>query len=86
MAALIYGLCALAALACATLLALAYRRGGYRLLLWSALCFAGLTANNLLLVIDKVILPTSVDLAIPRSATALLSVSVLIFGLIWDAE
>ena len=56
-AAIIYTLCALTALACAYLLLQGYRRGGYRLLLWSGLCFAGLTINNLLLVIDKLILP-----------------------------
>jgi len=41
--AVIYSLCALTALACAILLLQAYRRGGYRLLLWSGLCFVGLT-------------------------------------------
>ena len=56
MAPIIYTLCALTALACAYLLLQDYRRGGYRLLLWSGLCFAELTINNLLLVIDKLIL------------------------------
>jgi hypothetical protein len=42
MAALIYSMCALTALLCAVLLLQAYWRGGYRLLLWSGLCFAGL--------------------------------------------
>jgi Family of unknown function (DUF5985) len=46
MAATIYGLCALTALLCTFMLLQAYRRGGYRLLLWSGLCFAGLTVNN----------------------------------------
>jgi hypothetical protein len=41
MAAIIYTLCALTALAYAYLLLQDYRRGGYRLLLWSGLCFAG---------------------------------------------
>ena len=59
MAAIIYTLCALTALACAYLLLQDYRRGGYRPLLWSGLCFAELTINNLLLVIDKLILPMS---------------------------
>ena len=85
MGALIYTLCAAAALACAVLLLRAYSRGGYRLLLWSGLCFAGLTANNLLLVADKVVFP-AVDLSLARSSVALASISVLLFGLIWDAE
>jgi hypothetical protein len=86
MAATIYGLCALTALACCVLLLQAYRRGGYRLLLWSGLCFAGLTLNNLLLVLDEVVFPTAMDLSVARSAVALVAVSVLIFGLIWEAE
>ena len=64
----------------------AFRRSGYRLLLWSGLCFAGLTVNNLLLVLDKIIIPTAADLSIARSSVALVSVSILLFGLIWDAE
>jgi hypothetical protein len=86
MGALIYSLCAAAALACATLLLRAFSRSGYRLLLWSGLCFAGLTMNNLLLVLDKIVFPFAVDLSIARSSVALASVSVLLFGLIWDAE
>jgi Family of unknown function (DUF5985) len=75
----------LTALACAYLLLQGYRRGGYRLLLWSGLCFAGWTINNLLLVADKLILP-DVDLSLWRSATVLLSMAVLLYGLIWDTE
>lgn len=85
MAAVIYGLCALAAGLCAVLLLLSYQRGRYRLLLWSGLCFAGLTLNNLLLVLDKLLLP-QIDLSIPRTSVALLSMSVLLYGLIWDTE
>lgn len=85
MAAVIYGLCAIAAAFCTYLLLQAYRRGNYRLLLWSGLCFAGLTLNNLLLVLDKVILPT-VDLAFWRTSVALLAMTVLLYGLIWDSE
>ena len=85
MAAIIYSLCALTALGCTFLLLRAYRRSRYRLLLWSGLCFAGLTANNLLLVIDKVALP-DVDLSIGRTLVALLAMAVLLFGLIWDSD
>lgn len=86
MAETIYSLCALAAATCAYLLLHAYRRGGYRLLLWSGLCFTGLTMNNILLVIDKIVLPTQVDLAVPRVLTALLAMMILLYGLIWDTE
>jgi hypothetical protein len=86
MAAIIYSLCAVAAAICAFLLLQAYRRGGYRLLLWSGLCFVGLTLNNILLVIDKIVLPTQVDLSMPRIVTALLAMLILLYGLIWDTE
>ena len=86
MAAIIYSLCAVAAAICAYLLLQAYRRGGYRLLLWSGLCFVGLTLNNILLVIDKIVLPIEVDLATPRILTALFAMMILLYGLIWDTE
>ena len=82
---LIYSLCAFAAATCAYLLLQSYRRGGYRLLLWSGLCFAGLTLNNLILVADKVIVP-HMDLSLWRTSVALAAMTVLLYGLIWDAE
>lgn len=85
MAFAIYSLCTLTALACAYLLLQAFRRSGYRLLLWSGLCFAGLTLNNVVLVIDKVILP-DIDLSVWRSVVALAAMAILLYGLIWDRE
>jgi len=85
MAPVIYLLCAVAAFLCAFLLLRAYRRGRYRLLLWSGLCFAGLTLNNLILVLDKVVL-TGADLSIWRTSVALVAMAVLLYGLIWEAE
>jgi hypothetical protein len=85
MAATIYGLCALTALLCTVLLLQAYRRSSYRLLLWSGLCFAGLTANNLLLVLDKLVF-TAVDLSILRMSIALAAMAVLLYGMIWSTE
>jgi hypothetical protein len=85
MAAAIYTLCMLTSMACAGLLLFAWRRSRYRLLLWSSLCFAGLTLNNLALVIDKVVLP-DIDLSIWRSSFALLAMVVLLYGLIWESE
>ena len=85
MGAVIYSLCALTALACAILLLQAYRRSGYRLLLWSGLCFAGLTLNNLLLVLDKLVF-VEADLSVWRTSTALLAMSILLYGLVWDNE
>lgn len=85
MAAVTYSLCALAALLCTVLLLNAYRRSRYRLLLWSGLCFAGLTFNNLFLVMDKVLFP-DVDLSLWRSLSALMGMTILLYGLIWETE
>jgi hypothetical protein len=82
---LIYGLCALTALVTAALLLRAYARTRLRLLFWSGLCFVGLTANNLLLVADKVLLPHT-DLSLPRVLTSLVSMAVLLWGLIVEEE
>jgi hypothetical protein len=83
--AVIYGLCALTALACAYLLLQGYRRGGYRLLLWAGLCFVGLTFNNALLVCDTLIFPT-IDFSFWRNASVLIGMAVLLYGLVWDTE
>jgi hypothetical protein len=86
MAGIIYGLCALTAFLCSWLLLQAYRQSQYGLLLWGGLCFAGLTLNNILLIIDKVFVPDSVDLSMWRLASALVSVLILLYGMIWDTE
>jgi len=85
LAATIYFLCAFTAALCAFQLLLAYWRRRYRLLLWSGLCFAGLSVNNTILVLDKVIFP-AIDLSVPRTLVALLSMIILLYGLIWEAE
>ena len=85
MAAAIYGLCMLTALICAYLLLSAYQRGRYRLLLWRGLGFVGLTLNNLVLLLDKIVF-TLVDLTVWRTAIALVSLMIILYGLIWDAE
>ena len=86
MASAVYFLCALTAILCAWLLLQAYlARGRYRLLLWSGLCFVGLAANNLLLVVDKLVLP-DVDLSLWRTSVALAAMMGLLYGLVVDAE
>ncbi len=82
----VYILCALTSVACAVLLLRAWKRTQSRLLLWSGLCFAMLAINNILLFIDLVLLPTSVDLYMPRLITGLASAAILLYGLIWDAS
>ncbi len=82
---LIYGLCALTDDKKKELLLRSYFGTRFRLLLWSGLCFAGLTANNILLVLDKVVLPEpEIDFSLARSLAALLAMAVLIYGLIFD--
>ena len=85
MAESIYILCALTSLACAGLLLRGYLRTRARLLLWSSLCFVGLALNNVFLVVDLVLVP-STDLALVRALLALASVSVLNVGLIMDSR
>jgi hypothetical protein len=85
MAEIIYVLCTLTSLACATLLLLRYRASGHRLLFWSGLCFVGMTINNLLLMLDKLIFP-EVDLLPFRHLSALCAVSLLLYGLIYEKE
>jgi hypothetical protein len=85
MAALAYLMCAGTAMACASLLFRAYVRSGTRLLLWSSLCFAFLTLNNILLVFDLLLFP-QIDLFLVRNLTALVGPSLLLYGLIWDSH
>lgn len=85
-AAGIYGLCALSALLCAWLLFAAYRRSRYRLLFWSSLFFVLTTWNNVLLVVDKLVFPTEIDLSLLRYGSALVAIGVLLYGLVWNSE
>ncbi|MFP2932374.1 DUF5985 family protein [Pyxidicoccus sp. 3LG] len=86
MAEAVYILCALTSLACAVLLLRAWKRTLSRLLLWSGLCFAGLAISNMLLFVDLVLLPTTIDLYLPRLLATLASAVILLYGLIWDAS
>jgi hypothetical protein len=83
MAALIYTLCALTCMASAVLLLRSYRRTRVNLLLWSGLCFLGLTASNVILVLDRVVFPEK-DLSSARLVAALVGLLLMVFGLIWE--
>ena len=85
MQGIIYSLCAITATLCAFMLLRAYASSRYRLLLWSWLCFAGLAVNNVLLVVDKLVLP-AVDLSMLRNVVAMVSMLVLLYGLIMESE
>ncbi|HEX6099688.1 MAG TPA: DUF5985 family protein [Thermoanaerobaculia bacterium] len=82
---LVYVLCALTSVACAVLLYRGYRRSHTRLLFWSAVCFVGLAANNLFLIVDLRVVP-AIDLSAWRLVPALIGVGALIFGLIWETR
>ena len=84
MAEAVYVLCALTALACGIMLFRAYLRSGQRFLLWASLCFVGLVLNNVLLYVDLAIIGPDVDLSVPRVATALAGIALLVFGLVWE--
>lgn len=85
MAEIVYVLCGVASLACAVLLWRGYVRNRAKLLLWSSLCFVGLTFNNGLLFVDKVVFP-DLNLSLPRSAAALAGMLLLLYGLVWDSD
>lgn len=85
MAAAIYMLCALTAMGCTWLLLRSYVRRRHRLLFWSGLCFAGLSVNNLILVVDRLVIPET-DLSTWRLVAALLALLPLLYGLIWEEE
>lgn len=80
-----YGLCLVTALACAVLLTRAYRASGFRLLFWSAVCFWGLTLTNALTVADLFFV---LDRSLYgfRLAAGLLSILVLLYGMVWEAD
>jgi hypothetical protein len=74
----------LTSLACMVLLFRGYAASGVRLLLWSALCFVFLTANNLFLVVDLIV--ANVDFRPYRLISALLGIAFLLYGFIREAE
>jgi hypothetical protein len=85
MATIIYSLCSLLSLGIAWLLWRSHAKTRSRVLYWSALCFSGLTLNNILLVADKLIFPGQ-DLSVLRLVIALASLSLLLYGLIYEDE
>lgn len=85
MATAVYMLCMLTSGFCAALLLREYRRAKARLLLWSSLSFAAWAVNNALLFIDLVILPASIDLSVVRAVSGLIAITLLLYGLVWEA-
>jgi hypothetical protein len=86
MAEAVYVLGVLVTALCALLLLRAYAGAGRSLLLWSGLCFAGLTISNVLLFVDLVILGVDASLYTWRLATAAVSMLLLVYGLIMESD
>jgi len=85
MTQLIYAACALTSIACFVLLFRSYAQSKSRLLFWSAMCFAGLSVNNVMLVLEGMgIVGNEFDT--PRLFAALLAVSFMLYGLVMAEE
>ncbi|NJO12392.1 MAG: hypothetical protein HC872_01755 [Gammaproteobacteria bacterium] len=75
----------LTAALCALLLLRAFARVHQRLLLWSGLCFAGLTLSNTLVFVDLVVIP-HYSIYVWRLAVAAASLLLLLYGLIFESD
>ena len=80
-----YVLCVVTSVTCAVLLVRSWLASRLRLLLWTALCFVGLAVNNVLLLVDRRILP-DIDLSLWRDLSGFVAISILLLGLIWESE
>lgn len=85
MAEAVYLLCAVTSILCACLLLKGHRLSRTPLLFWSSLCFAALAINNVLLFVDRVLVPET-DLGLLRTSVALVAMMVLMFGLVWETR
>jgi hypothetical protein len=83
---ILYALVMLTCIACMVLLFRGYARTGVRLLMWSALCFVGLSVSNVLLFFDLVLFPTELDLRLYRLGAALVGLAFLIYGFISEHD
>jgi len=82
MAEAVYFLCTLLSFGCTYLLHRAYLDTGMPLLFWSAVCFVGFAFNNIFLLADLILEP-QIDFAVARNLSALIGVTLLLYGLLW---
>lgn len=84
----LYLLAVLTCVTCTVLLFRSYAASGTRLVLWTALCFVGLSLNNILLFFDLVVLVTvpEIDLRWYRHGAALAGLLCLLYGFILESE
>lgn len=85
MTEIIFGLCAVMSILCATMLFRGYRREGSHILLWSTLSFGVLALTNTILFVDVVVIP-EVEFHGPiwRNLLTAISASLLVFGFVWE--
>lgn len=81
----VYILCFATSATVSLLLFRSYLRTRAKLLMWSALCFLFLAANNSVVIIDLLILPDQ-NYSLLRVALSLTAVSLLLYGCIWGLE
>lgn len=82
----VYLLCVITSASCALLLARNYLRTKVRLLLWSALSFAFMALNNLIVFVDIVLLPQVTGFTPFRLGASLAAVSILLYGFVWEGD
>jgi hypothetical protein len=83
---LLFLLAALTCITCTVLLFRGYAASGSRLVLWTALCFVGLSVNNLLLFFDLAVFIEELDLRVFRHVAALAGLACLLYGFIAESE
>jgi hypothetical protein len=81
----IYLLSAVTSLVAAGLLFRQHQRSRTPLLFWSVIGFVGLAANNVLVYIDLVLVPTF-DLVLPRTIAGAAGLVALLYGLLWESR
>lgn len=84
----VYVLCTLTSLLCTGLLLRSYAKNRVRLLLWSAICFAGLFVNNLMVLmdLDQIVFSSVSNLSVWRLVPAVLGLAALCYGLVTEAR
>lgn len=86
MAEAVYVLCAITSIVCAVLLLRGWRQTRAKLLFWASLCFVGLAVDNVVVVVDFVLTPPSVDLFWWRIPPAVAGMLVLVYGLVRESR
>jgi CHASE2 domain-containing sensor protein len=85
MEAAVYILCAITALLVAIVLLRGFARSRRRLLLHAGLCFSCLMLSNVLLFVDRIVLP-DIDLSLWPTLAALLGMGILLCAMIFDGD